>query len=118
MLLLSVAVRTNVGYGEANYQEIRKIIMAWLRTSSDRDGGRQERRDLQLKKANEAIRKKDDLIANLQNANKRQLEELHGTQVAAAAASHVTTEESELESFVTESSSLVVENGSVSDNED
>ena len=74
MLLASDAVRTNNGFKNAEFADIIKCIMAWLRTSGDREGGRKRRREAKLKK-------QTDMIRELQQQVQEQQRRLHEQQI-------------------------------------
>ena len=74
VLHASDAVRTNTGFKNTEFADIIKVIMAWLRNSGDREGGRKRRRETK-------VRKQTNMILELQQQVRDQQKLLHEQQM-------------------------------------
>lgn len=86
-------MRSNKQFKEVYLVDIKPILMAWLRNSCDREGGRKRRRESKLEKKDEYIAKidkkmskRDRLIEQLYNEKMDALQQLHDTQVQSVSA--------------------------------
>ena len=70
----SDAVRTITGFKNTKFADIIKFIMAWLRNSGDREGGRKRRREPKVKK-------QTNMILELQQQVREQQKLLHEQQM-------------------------------------